>query len=237
MSKTRYELPDILRGLALINMIIYHACWDLRYLFDFDMPWYDGAGAYVWQQCICHTFILLSGFCVRFGKSPLKRGVLVLISSVIVSIGASVAGTTIKFGVLTLLGCGMCMAAVCSKWASRIPPVFGAAGSLTLFLCLRHITRGAVPGVSLPAWLYANDFTALLGFPPAGFRSSDYFPLLPWLFLFWCGYFLHGLFVQKGWMKYLHCGRFNLLGWLGRHSLYIYMLHQPLTYGILMLIL
>ena len=36
--KRRYEILDILRGFALINMIAYHACWDLVYLFDVSLP-------------------------------------------------------------------------------------------------------------------------------------------------------------------------------------------------------
>ena len=234
--KRRYELLDILRGVALINMIIYHACWDLKYLFGVNMPWYESTGAYIWQQCICHTFILLSGFCFHFGRKPLQRGLIVLAASAVVSIGAGVVGTTIKFGVLTLIGSSMCICAAAKKWLEKVPAYIGAVGSLIIFAACRHIARGKVLGLSLPDALYANDFTAYLGFAPKQFSSGDYFTLLPWLFLFLCGFYLYKIFVQHDLLKYLHCSRFKLLAWCGRYSLYLYMLHQPVTYGLLALL-
>ena len=73
----RYALLDELRGLDLISMMLYHACWDLVYLFHADWDWYRGTGAYIWQQSICWTFILLSGFCFSLGRRPLRRGLTV----------------------------------------------------------------------------------------------------------------------------------------------------------------
>lgn len=63
-AKHRYALLDEIRGLALVNMVVYHAVWDLVYLFACDWDWYQsGIAAFLWQQMICRTFILLSGFC------------------------------------------------------------------------------------------------------------------------------------------------------------------------------
>ena len=56
----RWAALDNLRGLTLLSMIAYHACWDMVYLFGADWGWYRSAAAYVWQQSICWTFILLS---------------------------------------------------------------------------------------------------------------------------------------------------------------------------------
>lgn len=64
-------------GLALLNMIAYHAVWDFVYLFNFHLQCYQSEGAYIWQQCICWTFIFLSGFCEPMGKEKLKRGITV----------------------------------------------------------------------------------------------------------------------------------------------------------------
>ena len=64
--KTRSARLDAIRGWALVSMIAYHASWDLVYLFGLDWPWYHSFGAHVWQQSICWTFLLLSGFCWSF---------------------------------------------------------------------------------------------------------------------------------------------------------------------------
>ena len=72
---------------------------------------------------------------------------------------------------------------------------------------------------------------------PGPIFSTDYFPLLPWLFLFWVGYFLHQLAGRAG-MEPLRRSVCPPLGWmgrhsLGRHSLVIYLLHQPVILGVL----
>ena len=50
MPKPRYSLLDLIRGLALVSMMAYHASWDLVYLFGVDWPWYHSEGAFLWQQ-------------------------------------------------------------------------------------------------------------------------------------------------------------------------------------------
>lgn len=59
----RYALLDELRGLDLVSMMLYHACWDMMFLFGIWMDWYAGMPGRLWQQTICWVFILLSGFC------------------------------------------------------------------------------------------------------------------------------------------------------------------------------
>ena len=70
----RLALLDSLRGLTLISMILFHACWDAVYLLGANWPWYGSRAAYIWQQSICWTFILLSGFCIPFSSKLLRRG-------------------------------------------------------------------------------------------------------------------------------------------------------------------
>lgn len=82
----------------------------------------------------------------------------------------------------------------------------------------------------MPAGLYrANLFW--LGLPDlTRFTSADYFPVVPWVFLFWCGVFLARLW---------HPGRgeppvvLRPLCAVGRNTLLVYMLHQPVIYGVL----
>jgi len=69
----RYALLDELRGLDLVSMMLYHACWDMMFLFGIWMDWYAGMPGRLWQQAICWVFILLSGFCAPFGRHMLRR--------------------------------------------------------------------------------------------------------------------------------------------------------------------
>ena len=64
----------------------------------------------------------------------------------------------------------------------------------------------------------------------------DYFPILPWIFLFIAGYFLNRILKARGWdEKFFARGNVPVLNWLGRHTLPIYLIHQPVLYGLGML--
>ncbi len=80
---------------------------------------------------------------------------------------------------------------------------------------------------------YAKHATAGLGFPATAFASSDYFALLPWLFLFWTGFYLYRLRPETPAVPDI---RLPGIGAIGRHSLIVYLLHQPVIYGLLALI-
>ena len=231
---TRRPGLDTLRGMTLVSMMVYHACWDLVYLFRQDWAWYRSFGAHLWQQSICWTFILLSGYCFHLGHHRLRRGLLSLGGGALVSAVSQVAGSPIHWGVLTLLGAAALLTIPLDPLLRRLPARAGLAGSFCLYFLLREVNQGylgfeGAALLTLPADWYQNSLTALLGFPGPDFFSADYFSLLPWLFLFWTGYFLYRL-RPEGEGREL---RLPLVTTLGRHSLVAYLLHQPLIYGVL----
>lgn len=244
MIHKRYTVLDGLRGLALVNMIIYHAIWDLVYLFGFNWKWYQSDAAHIWQQAICWTFVLLSGFCLPLSKQRFKRGAEVFLA------GAGVSVVTILlmpenqvlFGVLTLIGSCMLLLSLLNPLFKRCNATIGFLVSFILFLFTEHISQGylglgAWRLLELPREWYCNYITAYLGLPAKDFYSTDYFGLLPWLFLFTAGYFLYHLFSRRKLFPYLEKGRLKPLEWIGRHSLIIYILHQPLIYFLFTILL
>lgn len=220
---SRYALLDELRGLDLVSMMLYHACWDMMFLFGIWMDWYIGWPGRLWQQTICWVFILLSGFCLPLGHRPLRRGLIIS--------GAGVLVTAV-----TLLGAAMLITGLLQPLLQKIPAWAGLVVSLLLFAATYHTQDGFWQlgpwQMLLPGVWYANLFTAFFGFFPRGFFSTDYFPLLPWLFLFWAGYYLHKA-VGRRRMEPLRRSVCPALGWMGRHSLLLYLLHQPVIYGVL----
>ena len=74
----RFWQIDALRGLALLNMLAYHAMYDWVYIFGHASGWYDiwSTHCHVWQQYICWSFILLSGYSFTLSRRPLKNGLL-----------------------------------------------------------------------------------------------------------------------------------------------------------------
>lgn len=235
-AKTRYTVLDILRAFAIIAMVVYHTLWDLVYMFGVSIPWYKTDVGFIFQQSICWSFILLSGFCWSLGKHKLRRAVTVLVCSAIITVVTAVfmPDSLIIHGVLSLLGTAMLVTIPLERLLKKIPSFIGLIINAVLFALTYNVSDGTLGfGIRLPDFLYANGITAFFGFPDSGFFSSDYFPLLPWLFLFWVGYFLFNLFERKGILKYLSSFSCKPLEFIGRHSLEIYMAHQPIIYGIL----
>jgi len=198
----RYHKLDEIRGITLISMILYHACWDAVHILDFDWAWYHSEAAYWWQQSIAWTFILLSGFCWQLGKRRLHRGLTVFGAGILVSAVTVMfmPESRIVFGVLTLIGSSMLLMIPVDKVLrkcekSRRSIYIGLAISGALFLITRNVNKGflgfeGLNIVQLPEAMYANGLTTYLGFPHPGFFSTDYFSMIPWFFLFLCGYFL-----------------------------------------------
>ena len=242
--KKRLHFLDALRGVTLISMIAYHGMWNLVYLFGVQAPWYRGTPGYLWQQSICWTFILLSGFCWSFSRNHVKRGLLVFGGGAVVTAVTCLVmpENRILFGVLTCIGSCMLLLIPVEKGAKKVPAWAGLVLCFALFFLLRNCAEGTLgfEGLvlcSLPQTFYRNDLTAYLGFPQRGFFSTDYFPLIPWFFLFVAGYFLQRLLDEKGLNEKLFAkGEIPVLNWIGRHSLIVYLLHQPILYGLGMLI-
>ena len=238
----RLHLLDAFRGFLMLNMIAFHGMWDLVYLFGVDAPWYAGTPKYLWQQFICWSFILLSGFCWKLSRSHLRRGALVFGGGILISLVTLVLmpENRILFGVLTCIGSCMLLMIPLEKLLAKVPAGLGLLLSFAAFFLTRNFPAGTVgfEGIvlgTLPEGLYRNLLTAYLGFPPPEFWSTDYFPLLPWLFLFVTGYFLFRLLDALGVNHTLFGrGKIPVLNALGRNSLFIYLLHQPALYGVCM---
>lgn len=137
----RYALLDELRGLDLVSMMLYHACWDMMFLFGIWMDWYAGMPGRLWQQTICWVFILLSGFCVQLGHRTLKRGAQVFAAGALVTVVTLVfmPEDRVVFGVLTFLGSAMLLTGVLEPLLKKIPPAAGLAVSAVLFALTYHL--------------------------------------------------------------------------------------------------
>lgn len=243
MDRKRYEKLDGIRGIALLNMIAYHSAWDLVYIYQTDWSWYRSGGAYVWQQGICWTFIFLSGFCWSLGSHAWKRGFTVFMGGAVITLAtlAFMPQNRVVFGVLTLTGSCMLLMSVLGRRLCRVPPAAGMAVSGVLFILTRNVNEGylgfeAWNLMKIPEALYRNALTAYLGFPDRDFYSTDYFSVFPWVFLFAAGFFTFRFFNGKKAMGWLEKGVLRPVEWLGKHSLGIYMVHQPVIYGLMELI-
>lgn len=136
---------DSLRGLTLFSMIAYHLCWDLVYLRGLPWAWYNGFWAYIWQQSICCTFILLSGYCCQASRHPIRRGAISFFGGAAVSLATTLVTPEepIRFGVLTFLGTAALLTVPLRPLLARIPPRLGLILNFSLFLLARDVNHGS----------------------------------------------------------------------------------------------
>ena len=252
-SQNRIWQLDFFRGLAILNMVVYHTLYDLKYVFDAEfMDFFSIDGFYPYQQYICISFIFIAGISAVFSRNILKNAVKLLLLNLLIELVTKQVSEdlTIRFGVLALTGSGLLfICLLCKRVKSHCDIMF--AGSLLLFIGLKYTFA-----VKNQFFLCLNDnFSAykygyVLGFPRADFYSADYFPILPWVFLLFSGYFLGKAIMQKSSKKNMS-DRFkykvnkrisgkhkagiiiSAVCLIGRNSLIIYLTHQVVIYGVL----
>ncbi len=229
----RLALIDAGRGIALLLMFAYHFCFDLTYYglthFDFNhSPFWLGARA-----VIVSLFLLLVGISLQLANSHgirwrvVWRRLLVLVAA---AAGVTIASALlfpnsyIFFGILHFIAV-----------ASLLGLPFLRYRWLTLFAGIGLLWLGL--GFSDP--LFNQPFLQWIGLMTHKPITEDYVPLLPWF-----GVVLLGIFVgswlptAKGkitsWQG--NGGVWPLLQLAGRHSLLLYLIHQPILLGLLYLI-
>jgi len=230
-TKERFWELDVLRGLAVLSMIGLHLLADMDYL-KITVR-YNHRIWNVAQTLTAGQFLLLAGVSLALGsarlgpagdrrallKKQLHRGAgLFAWGMLITFVTKGVMGEGyVVFGVLHLIGFCILLS-------------YPLLGRTWFNLGLGLALIGA--GIYVGRWRVVCPWLLWLGVIPAGFHSVDYFPVLPW-----AGPVILGIFL--GHLGYPdHVRRFPLpdrpkgrvvrgLGWLGRHSFVIYLVHQP----------
>jgi len=136
-------------------------------------------------------------------------------------------GQLITFGILHFFGCCMLLYAAAHRLLEKVPVALGAAVSFLLYFVTRNLYY-AVTGVPHSFLLFALGFRT-------GHLSADYYPIIPWVFLFLAGGFLGRLFARGTVPDVFKQDPVPALSWLGRHTMIIYLLHQPVVYGVMVL--
>ena len=191
---------------------------------------------YAWQQFICYTFILVSGISWNFSKKHnFKRGFLLNFWGIVISFVTYIFTPqfVIWFGILNFLGCSIIIMVFLDRFLSKVSPLAGIILSIITFLLFRNISHGYIglksfSVISLPQELYNCKILTPFGFPFPEFKSSDYFPILPWFFLFCTGYYLWNFIKDNEKIQKILFFNIPVLSKIGIHSLPIYLLHQPL---------
>lgn len=250
--RKRYYIIDNIRAITIVSMVIYHLCYDIFVFFGVDANFIGYLPVVIWERSICCSFIILSGISLNLSSNAFRRGIMVNLWGCVVTLVTVLflPDGDIWFGILNCIGCGMMITHILKNRLDRLSPLPGMAGSLACFALLYGVPDGFIGIFSmrlfnLPQLLYRFNYLAFLGFPSAGFSSLDYFPLLPWIFLYIFGYYLwhyeaknkkspypdgKGVRIQD--RSSFFYNNMPVLSFIGRHSLTIYLLHQPILYAI-----
>lgn len=232
---------DTWRGLAVVHMVAYHILWDMVYLFGWHIPWFETEAAFYWEQWIAWSFIFISGFCAVRSRHLFWRGLEIFAMGIAITVVTlSVGGdAVIWFGILSLFGSAMVLTAAAGKCLRKCPPTPGLFAAACLFFASYTLPRGffqlGFMELALPAHWYSGLLASFLGMKDPAFYSADYFPLFPWVFLFWAGY-MAGRLVEQRRLHITLCEKEPLFSRIGRRALPVYLLHQPVAYGLLLLL-
>ncbi len=239
----RYYLLDSIRGICILGMIIYHTLFDIVAFFGVPVTEELMTAVDVIRDFGASCFICLAGICIHFGKKPVKRLLLISGAALIVSIATFITmpDMPVIFGILTFMAAASLIIMPLKKYFDKLPGGIFAVISFLLFFITFEV-RNHYAGwyfvklFEFPEALYRNYFTASLGFPFYGFATSDYYPLLPWIFMFFFGFFLWKVMNKSEKLMKILDFRIPLLEKIGKLSLYIYVLHQPIVLGILLIV-
>ena len=223
MKQRIWEL-DAARGLAVLGMVMVHFLFDLSELTGI-LRWREPVWFLLVKNHCGGVFLVISGISVTLGSHNIRRGIQVLLCGGLVTgvtygmyaLGLANGSIVIYFGVLQCLGVCMLL------WSllRRLPHRALLAGGVTL----------AAAGLVLGQYAFPTGWYLIpLGFCPEWFRSSDYFPLLPHLGYFMLGACLGRTCYRDKTTRFPGANQRLLrpLCALGRNSLWVYLLHQPL---------
>ena len=225
----RVPALDTLRGIAIVAMAIYHFCFDLRYFgflradLEHDWRWITA------RTLILSTFLLIAGAStVLADRGPqsarwrwLAHVGVITAAALAVSAGSYLMfpQTWIWFGVLHAIAASLAVA----RPFVRRPAIAIAAGVAII-----------AAGVAFQSAAFDNRMLGWLGFMTAKPATEDYVPLFPWTGVMLLGIGLGHLLVRTRFAALAPLERApRALGFLGRRSLAVYLLHQPILIGAL----
>lgn len=226
-NKNRIFEADFLRGVAIIMMVVFHFCFDLNYFKYISIDIYNGIEWKAFRVVIVSIFLSIVGASMVFAygdgvdiKKFKKRVLMLLVSALLITIVTKIIFpySWIYFGIIHFV----LLATLVGVFFVRIP-------TISLFLGVA-ILAGFFAGYLSTEWVY-DFFKPLLDLP---YRTEDIVRFFPWFGVVLIGIFL-GYYRFFG-FKIAQNGLSKKVAFLGRHSLFIYLAHQPVLFGSMMLV-
>ena len=231
----RLPVVDLMRGLAIVQMVVYHFIYDLTYFGWLHFVMTEEAGWIAWRNAIVSQFLLVCGVGIGLGDAAGRSGARfwrrwcqIAAAAALVSLATAwlFGPRFIWFGILHSVAVALLLA--------RLLPAHAPA-NLAIGAALLILGSSVHDARFDPAWV---DWIGLAAHKPA---TEDYVPLVPWFGVIAIGVGLAGLWGRRGfavprsWQR-LDSTPARALRWLGQWPLTIYLVHQPILMGVLFVV-
>lgn len=232
-------LFDVVRGFSVISMVLFHLCYDLRFIYGLPLGFFQPPFQDVWRASISWTFLFVAGCMCSFSRNNFKRAIRYLLAAAAIYLVTKLVAvdTPISFGIIFCMGGSTLVFHLLDTVHLAPTGICAAVILFVVFLILRGVPSGYVgigsATLTLPHWLYATKHLAFIGLPGPGFASGDYYPLIPFTFMYLTGAAIGRMWHKQGyptWFGRISCAP---LQFVGRHALPIYILHQPLILALI----
>lgn len=232
-ARPRYQTLDLARGVAIIAMVVFHVAWDLYYYGFSSVDVTTAPGWVVFQKAILTSFLALVGAGLWLGhgerirwRSFWRRWVLIAGAAVLVTAGTvwMLPDYFVFFGVLH---------AIALFSLAALPllalPTWAQAGLGTTIVAVSFAFTDPI---------FTERWLAWIGFWPISPPTSDVVPIFPWFGVVLLGIAAIRISRARPEGRRLLEARSDEpivvgLAWMGRWSLVIYLVHQPLIIGAL----
>jgi uncharacterized membrane protein len=244
-SPKYYPEIDIIRGLAVVAMVLFHTAFQLRFIFNKPII----SSAWFWigsPMLISGTFLTVAGISLYIGVQKgkynrisqlLQRSGRILGLGMCLTLLTSVAhaylGGYVYFGILHCIGLATFISYYTISWPKYVNLL---AGLLTIGIGIYgrfvYLPRKCI----YLFWLYPCFANGLD-------NQIDYYPLIPSIGFVFMGIFLGKVLYPAGQRAFNYTMPRTLLKlttpiyFLGRHALLLYCIHTPIVFAIIYLIL
>ena len=223
LEQDRIQAIDFVKGIDIIFMVLFNYSITLDYFNLIIIP-SNYLYRYILPVSIASVFIFISGVSayVSYQKQKenvtrkyLIRGMKLLFYAILITLFTYVfvRRNTIFFGILHFFAV-----------TSFLMPIFIKYNKLNLIGGLSLI----LSGVFLQQQTFRFSYLLWLGFVPENFSTFDYFPIIPWMGVILLGVYYGRYIVEKTEKIKFNSNFSNIFKFLGKHSLTVYLIHQPL---------
>lgn len=249
----RIAVIDEIRGIAILGMLVFHGLLYYEMIFHARLDFIRIPQVQFVAIAGGGLFVFISGVSCSFAKSNIRRGMICLGFGLVISAvtlvlwkGFDLQNTFVFFGILHLLGVSMIAFGLTEKAikrsAEKVNPlvglsVFAGLFAISYLMVYRGLWESAVFSLAPVQKLYHWNLLYVVGYPNwTAFPPIDFYPVLPWILLFFAGGYA-GIWIVKhhlpSWLTRIHS---RTLVYCGQHTMVIYLIHPIVLYSAILLI-